>query len=165
MAALAGLVLVLPAPAPAVAAATQQVAVTLSDFAIAPAQLTVRRGQPVQFTVTNAGRMIHNLRFELDRQGIHQTLLAADLRPGQTGSATFTFPVAGEWEMDCPAGDHEALGMKGSVLVLADDAPPAPSRMPQAGGGALARGRPLAAAFLLALTGLGLLTRRLRWRR
>jgi plastocyanin len=94
------------------------VMVTLTEFSIIPQTLSVPLGMPVTFVVTNTGGAQHNLEVEHEGQGIEQRLFATNLVPGETRRATFTFTVAGEWEMYCPVGNHRALGMRGTILVV-----------------------------------------------
>ncbi len=104
------------------------ITITLSEFSIAPASLTVPLGEPVTFVVTNAGGAQHNLTLELESRGIERRLFATNLRPGKTRQATFTLEVPGEWEMYCPVGSHRALGMQGTVVVAQAGTPtPVPS--------------------------------------
>ncbi|MGI8916479.1 MAG: cupredoxin domain-containing protein [Chloroflexota bacterium] len=138
----------------AAAAPLQQVTMTLDEFTMMPATFDVQQGQPVTFTVKNAGKFPHNVTFELPSQGIKETLFTANLTTGQTQTATYTFPAAGTWTMLCPVDSHEAKGMKGSVNVL-----DAPASMPQSGGGGMATTTTTRCAVLLmAILGAGILT-------
>ena len=139
----------------AAAAPAQQINLSLSEFAIAPATFTVQQGQPVTFTVTNAGKFPHNVTFELASQSLKETLFTANLTAGQTQTATYTFPAAGTWTMYCPVDSHEARGMKGSVNVMA-----APASLSQSGGGGMATTPYWTAALMLVL---GVIT--LAWQR
>lgn len=112
-------------------AAPATVTLTLTEFSISPASITVPAGEPVTFVVTNAGGAQHNIEIELEAQGIEQRLFATNLMPGETRQATFTFPVAGEWEMYCPVDGHRGLGMEGTILVTQAATPtPMPSPPP-----------------------------------
>ncbi len=130
----------------AAAAPAQQVNLSLSEFAIAPATFTVQQGQPVTFTVKNVSKFPHNVTFTLAFQGLTETLFTANLTAGQTQTATYTFPAAGAWTMFCPVDSHEARGMKGSVDVTA-----APASLPQSGGGGMATTPYWTAALMLVL--------------
>ncbi len=133
------------------AAAPQAVSISETEFALSPNTFTVQAGQAVQFTVTNNGKIQHNIKVELPSASIEQTLFDTNLQPGETRTATYTFPQAGQWEIYCPVGNHEAAGMKGTVTVLAAAAAPAaataaptgsasgsPSNLPTTGGASLA---------------------------
>ena len=99
------------------------VSITLTEFSITPATITVPLGEPVTFVVTNTGGAQHNLEVELESRGIEQRLFQTNLMPGETRRATFTFEAAGEWEMYCPVGNHRALGMEGTIVVAEAQAP------------------------------------------
>jgi plastocyanin len=104
------------------------VAITLTEFTITPASITVPLGEPVTFVVTNAGGAQHNLVVELESRGIEQRLFATNLLPGETRRVTFTFDASGNWEMYCPVGNHRALGMQGTIQVAERTTPtPAPT--------------------------------------
>ncbi len=132
--ALVGLVVGALSPSLATAQSTQQVTITLREFTLTPAKITVRQGQPVQFTVINAGTVEHNFTVELPAQNIEKTLFAANLRPGETRTAEYTFPAAGDWEMYCPVDTHEDQGMKGEITVQAAGGAPGAAAMPKTGG-------------------------------
>ncbi len=112
------------------AAAPQAVSISETEFALTPNSFTVQAGQPVQFTVTNNGKIQHNIKVELPSAGIEQKLFDTNLQPGETRTATYTFSQAGDWEIYCPVGNHEAAGMKGTVTVLAASAAPAAAATP-----------------------------------
>lgn len=118
------------------------VRLTLTDVALSPNQVTVRAGETVRFSVTNAGRFSHNVTVAHPGRGIEPTLFGTNLQPGETRVAEDMFPVAGEWEIDCPVGNHKERGMKGTVTALAMT-----GGLPQTGG------LPLAALGGLALAG------------
>src|SRR5437763_13299082 len=90
------LVAALVAPYPAQAQAGQQANITLKEFTLTPSAITVNQGQPVQFTVTNMGTIVHNFKLELPSQGIEKTLFDTNLKPGESRTAEFTFTIAGD---------------------------------------------------------------------
>ena len=124
-----GLMVLLVVPALTAAQTMQQVQITLKEFMITPMEITVTQGEPVQFTVTNAGTIDHDFKVELSDQNIEKELFATDLMPGETRIAEYTFSVAGDWEMYCPVDSHEAHGMKGDIHVLSTS----PGGMPSTG--------------------------------
>ncbi|HEX9988066.1 MAG TPA: cupredoxin domain-containing protein [Chloroflexia bacterium] len=138
-----GLVSALIAPSFALAQTSRQVNITLTEFKITPDKVSVPRGEPVQFTVTNAGTVEHNFVVELEDQGIEKEPFEMNLKPGETRTAEFTFSVAGDWEMYCPVDGHKDHGMMGELEVVSAS----PAGMP-------ATGSPATEAFL-ALTLLG----------
>ncbi len=111
----------------------------LTDVPLSPNQVTVRAGETVRFSVTNAGRFAHNVTVAHPGRGIEQTLFGTNLQPGETR-------VAGEWEICCPVGSHKERGIKGTVTV-----PAMTGGLPQTGGLPLAAlgGLALAAGYRL----------------
>jgi uncharacterized cupredoxin-like copper-binding protein len=105
-----------PSPAattPAGDGGTQTVAVTLSEFAIEPAEITVEAG-PIEFAVSNAGVAQHNFAIEgvasgdmLDG-GSSGTLAVEDLAPGQ-------------YRFLCEVPGHAESGMEGTLTVAEAD--------------------------------------------
>jgi len=112
-------------PVVSAAAPDITVTITLTEFSITPATITVPLGEPVTFVVTNTGGAQHNLEVELEDRDIEQRLFATNLMPGETRQATFTFTEPGAWEMYCPVGNHRTLGMQGTILVAAAATPTA----------------------------------------
>jgi plastocyanin len=102
---------------------SQNVTVTLNEFAITPGTITVTQGQTIHFTVNNTGKFPHNLTFM--NGGVMTDLMAKPLNGGQSGTADFTFNQAGTWEMHCPVDSHAAKGMVGQVIVVAAAGMPA----------------------------------------
>ena len=85
--------------------------VTLDDFAIAPTDITVARGQ-VNLTLVNTGAAVHDL-----------TVPELDIRilvsPGESVTAGLDFDVPGTYETLCSIPGHASLGMTGSLVVQA----------------------------------------------
>ncbi len=102
---------------------SQNVTVTLNEFAITPSTITVTQGQTIHFTVNNTGKFPHNLTFM--NGGVMTDLMAKPLNGGQSGTADFTFNQAGTWEMHCPVDGHATKGMVGQVIVVAAAGMPA----------------------------------------
>ncbi len=97
---------------------TTNVKITEPEFKLDPATISVPANTPVQFTVTNAGTIEHNLQFELPSQNIEKKLFDQNLKPGETKTGTFTFTAPGNWRMYCPVDSHETAGMTGTVMVV-----------------------------------------------
>jgi uncharacterized cupredoxin-like copper-binding protein len=123
--ALAALAAAILAPAFAAAQTEQTINLTLSEFMIMPGSFTVPLGQPVHFVVTNTGKFPHSVTFS--KGGKFITLFGANLAPGTSGEADFTFTEAGTWTMYCPVDSHAERGMTGQVTVLAAGAPGMPT--------------------------------------
>jgi uncharacterized cupredoxin-like copper-binding protein len=130
---IAWLAAVLLIPSFALAQDGQELDITLSEFKITPSSATVSAGQMVHITVHNGGTVPHNLVVELEDRGIEQHLFDTNLMPGETRTADYTFPVAGDWEMYCPVDDHKGHGMMGEIEVTSAT----PSGMPGTGNSSL----------------------------
>src|SRR5918994_778501 len=90
---------------PAVSGMGETVAVSLMEFAIdMPSELPAG---PTTFEITNDGTIEHN--FEVEGQGIEEEL-PENLAPGATGTLTVDL-APGTYEVYCPVGNHENLGM------------------------------------------------------
>ncbi|MEO9224645.1 MAG: multicopper oxidase domain-containing protein [Acidimicrobiales bacterium] len=89
-------------------AGSRTVDVSLVEFAISPATLSVPKGTKVTFKVTNNGTMQHD--FKLGSKGTPM------LNPGQ--SATLDFgPITSDGTAICTVPGHAAAGMKMKVTV------------------------------------------------
>jgi plastocyanin len=89
------------------------VAVSLTDFAIDPANPTVEAGT-VTFDVSNDGQAPHNL--EVEGQGVEEEL-PEDLGAGESGQLTVELSEPGTYEWYCPVGEHADMGMEGELTV------------------------------------------------
>ncbi len=127
----AGIVLGFYAVSGASAQTMQTIRVSEKEFSLTPNTFTVQMGQPVEVTVTNNGAVQHNLSFT-SPSGKTTKLFAANLNPGQTQTAQFTFTEAGDWTMFCPVPGHEQAGMKGVVHVTATSSGAAKTNTPSA---------------------------------
>lgn len=114
--ALVGVAAVAAACVPSVAqqrqasAAPTALRVTASEFKFQASSARVATGQPVTITLENKGTIEHNL--DLAATGTH--LVAG---PGQTVTATVTFPTSGELTYICTVPGHEAAGMSSDLQV------------------------------------------------
>ena len=90
-------------------AAVPSVNVTLSEFAITPADITVPPGK-VNFVITNSGTLEHN--FEI--KGVAQT---NNLKPGESQTLSVSLD-AGHYDTLCTVAGHEGSGMKGMVMAV-----------------------------------------------
>ena len=106
------IVLLRPSPPAPGHASGGRIAVTLTDFRIAPQRILARPGT-LTFVLTNRGRLPHG--FRLLRSG-REVAKQTTLKPGQ--SATLTRRVrAGTYRILCPLSNHAELGMYGTVNV------------------------------------------------
>ena len=85
------------------------VAVSLSEFAITPAAITVAKGGSL--AVTNDGTMVHNL--SIDGTG----LKLADLEAGAAKTLDVSKLSPGSYDISCQVAGHKDSGMKGTLVV------------------------------------------------
>ena len=85
------------------------VQVSLSEFTITPASISV----PVngELTVTNAGTTVHN--FNIEGTSVH----TKDLQPGDAATVDLKGLKAGSYTAYCAIPGHEQLGMKATLLI------------------------------------------------
>jgi uncharacterized cupredoxin-like copper-binding protein len=90
----------------------QAVEVSLVDFALEPATVTLDAPGTYTFEVTNDGQAQHAL--EIDGNGVEEE--TDTLGPGESGEVTVEL-AAGEYELYCPVDGHRANGMEGTLVV------------------------------------------------
>jgi plastocyanin len=98
---------------PGEAAPPQRVVIDVRSYAYEPSAITVVRGIPVWFIVTNAADIAHG--FEVEGQGIEEEI--AEIPGGATDSLGVTFETPGEYTIYCPVADHAGRGMTGTLTV------------------------------------------------
>jgi uncharacterized cupredoxin-like copper-binding protein len=124
-----------PTAAPLTAAPTPspgalRIEVELTDaLTIEPGQMTVPRGVPVRFVVTNSGALDHEFYLgDEQMQADHAQemvdmggMMAHDeengiaVDPGETKELTYTFDAAGEWLAGCHVNGHYDAGMLATI--------------------------------------------------
>ena len=97
---------------PTVPAREGRAEVALDDYLLDPQELSARPG-PLTLTVRNRGRIGHSLRLRLD-EDVRVSVLT--LLPGERETVTRSLP-AGSYRMYCAIGNHEELGMWGTLMV------------------------------------------------
>ena len=103
-------------PAAAQASPPLEVRVSLTEWALTPARITVPAGRLIRFVASNDGALPHSLAVE--GAGIAAESEAAG--SNQVAHLELTFAVPGTYDLFCPvnAGQHRALGQEGTVVVL-----------------------------------------------
>lgn len=96
------------ADAPVPGAATIEVVAT--DLRFDPATITMRPGVPVNLTLVNEGRALHDL--TIPTLGF---MLDAD--PGEQASGSLTVDEPGTYPFECSVPGHAAAGMRGTLVV------------------------------------------------
>ena len=89
-----------------------RVTVTLDDFSIAPQRIRAKPGR-ISFRAVNRGAIGHTLR--VMRSG-REVAAVKTLLPGASAAAAGTFE-RGDYELVCILGNHEELGMYGTLAV------------------------------------------------
>ncbi len=98
-------------PVASPAAVGEVVAVELDEFEVRmPSKLAAG---PTTFRVTNVGGVEHN--FEVEGQGIEEEF-EENLRPGEVKDMTLDLQP-GTYEVYCPVGNHEDMGMRLELTV------------------------------------------------
>ena len=89
-----------------------RVKVTLDDFSISPQRIRAKPGR-LTFEVVNRGKVGHTLRV---MRGDKELAGVKTLLPGASATATGTFEK-GSYDLVCILGNHEELGMYGTLTV------------------------------------------------
>jgi plastocyanin len=84
-----------------------------TEFALAPAKISLSKPGRYTFTAVNSGTVDHAL--ELEGNGVEEE--TEHVAPGQTASVTVDLSKPGDYEIYCPIDGHEDRGMKGTVVV------------------------------------------------
>lgn len=86
--------------------------VTLDDFSIAPQRMRAKPGR-IAFTALNRGAIGHTLRV---MRGDREVVAVETLLPGASGTAAGRLE-RGTYDLVCILGNHEELGMYGTLTV------------------------------------------------
>ncbi|WP_052667266.1 multicopper oxidase domain-containing protein [Nitriliruptor alkaliphilus] len=100
--------------APAEAVAPTSVAVELSEFAIAPADITIPAGGTLE--VVNVGNIPHDLAV------VDEGIGTAMLNNGESESLSLAGLAPGTYTVHCTVAGHEAGGMKATLTITEGDA-------------------------------------------
>ena len=98
--------------APPAQARGGRVSVTLDDFSITPQRIRAKAGR-ITFRATNRGKTGHTLHV---MRGERDVVAISTLLPGESGQASGTFS-RGDYKLVCILGNHEELGMYGTLTV------------------------------------------------
>lgn len=90
--------------------AEKDITVTGSNFKFEPSTITVKKGQKVKITFTNAGGM-HD--FVIDEFNVKTKMI----QTGQSDTVEFTPDKTGTFQYYCSVGNHRAMGMQGTLTV------------------------------------------------
>ena len=89
-----------------------RVEIALDDYLLDPQRVRARPGR-LAFRAVNRGRIGHTLRV---LRGDREVVAIRTLLPGAAGEASGTFS-RGEYKLVCVLGNHEELGMYGTLTV------------------------------------------------
>ncbi len=89
-----------------------RVTVTLDDFSVAPQRLRAEPGR-IEIRAVNRGAIGHTLRV---LRGDREVAGVKTLLPGASATASGTLE-RGEYDLVCILGNHEVLGMYGTLTV------------------------------------------------
>src|SRR5215211_5426130 len=87
-----------------------------TEMSLDPSEITLQQPGAYVFRAVNVGNVVHSLRIEGNGIEEQQT---RDIAPGESVDLAVTLSP-GTYELDCPVGNHEELGMRGSVTVAGD---------------------------------------------
>lgn len=90
--------------------AVRTFAVDGGNYYFAPSEMRVKKGDTVKIVFTNSGGM-HDLR--IDDFGV----ATKKLTNGQSDTITFVADKTGSFKFYCSIGSHEAMGMRGMLIV------------------------------------------------
>jgi uncharacterized cupredoxin-like copper-binding protein len=113
-----------PEPSDGADTSTQTLDVTLADFSVVVSPTTVKAGQPITFTVANAGAVTHEM--VLEKAGDDDVPLAADdveseiedIAPGATADMVWTITEPGSYQLACHVPGHFEEGMVTTFEVV-----------------------------------------------
>lgn len=97
--------------APAAVPGADEVIVDAGEMWFDPSALEVTAGEPVNLTVSNRGRVFHDL--TIDEFG-----LQIDVDSDQSTTAGLDLDVPGTYEFYCSVPGHAAAGMRGVITVV-----------------------------------------------
>jgi plastocyanin len=100
---------------PAARARDGRVTVTLDDFSIAPQRIRASPGR-LEFRAVNRGAIGHTLRVMRAHPPQRELVAVKTLLPGGSGTGAGTLE-RGEYDLVCILGNHEELGMYGTLTV------------------------------------------------
>ena len=121
-----------PSATPTASPGAQRIEVELTDaLTMEPAQMTVPRGVPVTFVVTNSGAIDHEFYLGDEQMQAEHAQEMADMGgmmahdeengiavdPGETKELTYTFATAGEWLAGCHVNGHYDAGMLATITI------------------------------------------------
>jgi len=87
--------------------------VTGTEYSFSPANVVVTGGRRLTVTLANKGSLAHNLRLERDGREAGGT---PTFQGGRSRSGTVALEP-GRYRMVCTVGDHERLGMVGTLEI------------------------------------------------
>ena len=107
--------------------AVTELNVSLAEFTFTPTTFTIPAGQEITLNLTNKGAVIHE--FVIMKAGKEVSIPFNDddepniyweleVKPGESATAKFTAPEAGEYQVVCGTEGHTEAGMIGKLTVV-----------------------------------------------
>ncbi len=97
--------------------ANQPIAFGADEYSFEPRSVVVKSGTKeasvVRFVLRNNGSLAHDLHIEKDGKDLGGTPIFG---PGETKTARVSL-TPGSYEIFCSVGDHEQLGMRGTLTI------------------------------------------------
>lgn len=90
--------------------APRQFTIDAQNYSFTPKEITVKKGDKVEFVVNNTGGT-HDL--VIDEFNVKTPMIAS----GESANVTFTADKVGEFAYYCSVGNHRAMGMEGKLIV------------------------------------------------
>lgn len=117
-------------PTDAADPSARTVEVEMRDIAFAPTSVDVRAGEKIRFVFRNTGQVVHDAFIgDQEAQDAHEKdartghsnhtkdANAVSVKPGATGSITYTFDRPGQVIIGCHQPGHYTGGMKAAVNI------------------------------------------------
>lgn len=118
---------------------TRTIKLSMGDnFRFTPENISIKQGETIKFTVANMGKIQHEMvigtlkgiqeHAEMMKQmpGMqHSDPNMISVKPSSTGEIVWTFNKSGKFDFACLQPGHYEAGMKGKLMVVADNAQPA----------------------------------------
>jgi plastocyanin len=96
------------------AASGSTITLSLKEYSITPATVTIKAGTPVTFEAHNEGTISHALL--ISGNGVNLATKDLAFQPGTTETIAATL-AAGTYTFICPVDGHAGQGMKGTITV------------------------------------------------
>lgn len=118
---------------------TRTIKLTMGDnMRYSQDNISIKQGETIKFVVSNQGKVVHEMVIgTLNELKEHAEMMKkmpgmqhidpnmVSLKPSNSGDIIWTFNKAGQFDFACLQPGHSEAGMKGKLMVVADNAQPA----------------------------------------